>query len=99
MYPLTPKGAITRDYLYYLLISDDFTQYAIQGSTRAGMPKVNRNHLFTYKFQLAPLPEQRAIVNHLDTIFEKVKTLEANYTKIVTECDTLKQSILKQIFE
>ena len=43
MYPLAPlPNQITRDYLFYLLLSKHFTEYAIQGSARAGMPKVNR---------------------------------------------------------
>lgn len=35
IYPLTPKpGLMNRDYLYYLLLSPDFTEFAIQGSAR-----------------------------------------------------------------
>ncbi|MBL7650419.1 MAG: restriction endonuclease subunit S, partial [Candidatus Hydrogenedentes bacterium] len=53
MYPLAPiPDQITRDYLFHLLLNKDFTDYAIQGSARAGMPKVNREHLFEFKFWL-----------------------------------------------
>ena len=45
IYPLAPKlGKISRDYLYHLLLTPAFTDYAITGSARAGMPKVNREH-------------------------------------------------------
>ena len=49
MYPLTSKKGMTRDYLYYILVSRDFTDYAIMNSARAGMPKLNRQTLFAYK--------------------------------------------------
>ena len=41
IYPLTPKeGVLDREFLFYLLLSEDFSAFAIQGSSRAGMPKV-----------------------------------------------------------
>ena len=99
MYPLTPNEHITKDFLYYVLISKDFTDYAILGSSRAGMPKVNRNHLFAYCCVLPPLPEQSRIVSHLDNLSAKVRQLEANFKKVSEECDALKQAILRETFE
>jgi type I restriction enzyme S subunit len=50
VYPLSPDTAqLDRNYLFHLLLSDDFTTFAIAGSDRAGMPKVNREHLFKYR--------------------------------------------------
>lgn len=43
--------------------------------------------------------EQQSIVNTLDSIKSKVDQLQVNYDKISQECDALKQSILKQVFE
>ncbi len=69
IYPLLPiHNKIIRDYLYYLLLTPNFTEYAIKGSARAGMPKVNREHLFEYMFYLPSLAEQRAIVARLDVL-------------------------------
>ncbi len=85
--------------LYYTwcnIFRDQF--FANEGGT-VGQGNVGMDAIKGNRISLPPLPEQRSIVNHLDALFEKVKTLEANYTKIVTECDALKQSILKQIFE
>ncbi|WXT99418.1 MAG: hypothetical protein Ctma_0115 [Catillopecten margaritatus gill symbiont] len=51
IYPLVPyKNELTQSFLYHLLSSHHFTEYAIEGSQRAGMPKVNRKHLFEYSF-------------------------------------------------
>lgn len=47
IYPLASRnGCLHRDFLYYLLLTEDFTGFAIAGSARAGMPKVHREHLF-----------------------------------------------------
>ena len=99
MYPLNPKNNITKDYLYYILISDDFTKYAISKSDRAGMPKVNREALFAYECYLPPLPEQKRIVKELDTLSEKTKALQNIYEKMLLDCDELKQSLLQKAFE
>ena len=99
MYPLTSKKGMTRDYLYYILVSRDFTDYAIMNSARAGMPKLNRQTLFAYKCMIPPLSEQQSTVDTLDSLKSKVDRLKANYEKISQECDALKQAILRQVFE
>ena len=99
MYPLTSKKGMTRDYLYYILVSRDFTDYAIMNSARAGMPKLNRQALFAYKCMIPPLCEQQAIVYYLDSLKSKIARLQENYNKISRECDALKQAILRQVFE
>ena len=99
MYPLSPKENIVKDFLYYVLTTKIFTDYAILNSGRAGMPKVNRESLFAYEFSLPPLSEQTRIVAHLDKLSEKVKRLEENYTRTIADCEELKKSILKQTFE
>jgi type I restriction enzyme S subunit len=61
MYPLAPwPNEITRDYLFHLLLSKPFTDYAIQGSARAGMPKVNREHLFEFRVWLPSVEKQKS---------------------------------------
>ena len=99
MYPLSPKSSIEKDFLYYVLTSKSFTDYAISKSDRAGMPKVNRDALFSFSFPLPPLSEQQKIVAHLDALQEKVRQLEEIYTKQIANCDELKQSFLKKAFE
>jgi type I restriction enzyme S subunit len=99
MYPLRHKDGITRDYLYYVLTTKDYTEYAIKNSGRAGMPKVNRQAVFAYNFFLPSLSEQQSIVETLDSLKSKVDKLQENFDKISQECDALKQAILRQVFE
>ena len=99
MYPLTPQKSLMRDYLYYILVSRDFTDFAVLNSGRAGMPKLNRQALFTYKCKIPPLSEQQRIVERLDALSAHVRELEENQKKIISECDALKQALLRKVFE
>jgi restriction endonuclease S subunit len=95
IYPLSPiDGEITRDFLYYLLVSKRFTDYAIAGSARAGMPKVNREHLFQYKCRVPSVAEQEQIAAKLDTLSEHCGALERVYRQKLIALTELKQSIL-----
>ena len=99
IYPLAPKpGVITRDYLYYLLLAPAFTEYAIKGSARAGMPKVNREHLFAYPFVLPKVQDQKRIAENLDQIANETIRLESIYRQKLTALADLKKSLLHQAF-
>lgn len=99
IYPLVPfKGIITQSFLYHLLSSYHFTEYAIEGSQRAGMPKVNRNHLFNYSFACPPIIEQKKIVKSLNILSENTQKLEAIYIQKINDLGELKKSILQKAF-
>jgi type I restriction enzyme S subunit len=99
MYPLAPSSnQVTRNYLFHLLLSKHFTDYAIQGSARAGMPKVNREHLFEYQFCLPPLNEQTYLAQALDKIQENTQQLASIYQRKLRGIGALKQSLLHQAF-
>jgi len=99
MYPLAPlPNQITRDYLFHLLLSKSFTDYAIQGSARAGMPKVNREHLFEFRFWLPTVKKQRVLAGKLDALHEETQRLESHYQRKLAAFDELKKSLLHQAF-
>jgi type I restriction enzyme, S subunit len=99
MYPLAPiSNEITRDYLFHLLLSKPFTDYAIQGSARAGMPKVNREHLFEFRVWLPTVKKQKAIAAKLDAVHDETQHLAALYQRKLAALDELKQSLLHQAF-
>lgn len=99
MYPLTPKaGLASRDFIYYVLMSRRFTAYAVAGSNRAGMPKVNREHLFAYRFNLPPLETQRRICELLDSAIESVQQLGREMSDAALEMDQVRGSVLRRAF-
>jgi type I restriction enzyme, S subunit len=99
IYPLTcNEEIITRDYLFYLLLSPNFTHFAIQGSARAGMPKVNRKHLFSYETILPTLEVQHRITRSLDEMVQKTEKMHSVVSQKMQAIDELKQSILQEAF-
>lgn len=99
IYPLSPNPkVITRDFLFYLLVSKPFTDYAIQGSARAGMPKVNREHLFGYQIALPPVDEQERLTSILDSLRQEVSRAETIYSRRLALLDELKRSLLHEAF-
>jgi type I restriction enzyme S subunit len=99
IYPLAPKqGLIDREFLYYLLLSPTFTAYAIEGSARAGMPKVNREHLFAFQFALPPVDQQARIAANLDALSAEIRRFESIASGKLAALDELKQALLHQAF-
>lgn len=99
VYPLLPKPALLdRNFLFYLLLSRKFTEFAIAGSDRAGMPKVNRDHLFSYKAWLPDVKEQRLLASKLDKISSETNRIELIYQRKIAALAELKQAILQKAF-
>ena len=99
IYPLIPKsGGIDRDYLYHLLLTPSFTAYAIKGSARAGMPKVNRDHLFAYQSWLPPIQEQARLAARLDAVVDETQRLAEIFGAKLSALNDLKKSLLHQAF-
>ncbi len=99
IYPLAPlKDKMIQPFLYYLLYSNNFTEYAIKGSQRAGMPKVNRKHLFDFSFYCPPIEQQKKIVKKLDSLQTQTKKLETIYQQKLADLEELKKSILQKAF-
>jgi type I restriction enzyme S subunit len=99
IYPLAPlPNQITRDYLFHLLLSKGFTAYAIQGSARAGMPKVNREHLFEFRAWLPDVKKQQEIAQTLDALSVETQRLESIYQQKLGALESLKKSLLHQAF-
>ncbi len=99
MYPLAPlPNVITRDYLFHLLLSKPFTEYAIKGSARAGMPKVNREHLFDYRVWLPNVKVQTELAAKLDNLHQETQRLASIYERKLAALEALKKSLLDQAF-
>ena len=66
------------------------------GSTRQALTKTDlENHIICYP----SLDNQNKLLATLDFLKSKVDRLQENYDKISQECDALKQTILRQVFE
>ena len=89
------KSMITQKYVEYFFSGMKLDEYI----TGAAQPKLTQKALNSIIINIPPLSEQQAIVSQLDQLSEKVKRLQEIQEKIIKECDTLKQAILREVFE
>lgn len=91
----------------YDKITSRFLMYSMQfryddirkKSNGAAQKGIYLKQLAAYSLKLPSIKEQQSIVSFLDSLNEKVNTLQQNYSRICDECDALKQAILRQVFE
>ena len=89
------KDCFDYSFITYLLNFLNLRSYARQ----AAQPVISNSSLKDVLLPLPPLSEQKRIVAHLDKLSEKVKRLEEIYRRTIDDCEELKKSILKQVFE
>jgi len=99
IYPLHPRtDTLSRSYLFYLLLSQSFTDYANRVSNRAGMPKINRDQLFGYRFILPDIERQNEITQKLDEGLEATMAFIAEFNRATGEVAHIQESILLKAF-
>ena len=97
---LTPKKILDKYYLKYLMESSFFGDLISQYSDGAAIKNIASVAIL--KDIVLPLPslsEQQRIVERLDALSAHVRELEENQKKIISECDALKQALLRKVFE
>jgi type I restriction enzyme S subunit len=65
----------------------------------AAMPAISFGLIRDINIPIPPLSEQQRIVERLDALSTHVRELEENQKKIISECDALKQALLRKVFE
>ena len=99
MYPLTPNtGEITPDFLFLLLLSPEFTQYANDESKRTRMPKLNRNQLMAWKHRIPPVDKQRSIIDQLDRQKRFADDIEKICKATLSEVEALPNHLISRAF-
>ena len=86
-------------FLSYALSTPNAIKQKGYGKTKLKVVHTNIPSLKTIKIPIPSIQEQIKIAEFLDSLNEKVNTLQQNYSRICSECDALKQSILRQVFE
>jgi type I restriction enzyme S subunit len=95
MYAVTVNPQKMRsDYLVHLLRSPSFLSYTARLSNRANIPKLNREQLARFQFNLPSLDEQQRIAALLD----QADGLRAMRRRVVSCLDSLANSIFSEMF-
>lgn len=90
-----PGDNMLPEYLYYFFLNTDLRELY----DGASIPQINNCNIAPLTIFYPPLSTQQRIVARLDTLRTLVNSLEQKYAKIATECDALKQAILRETFE
>lgn len=87
------------EFLLNMLISTHVYEQAKAKNSGCGVGHVNVKDIKVFKIYIPPLSEQQRIVERLDALSTHVRDLEENQKKIISECDALKQALLRKVFE
>lgn len=87
------------EFLLNMLISTHVYEQAKAKNSGCGVGHVNVKDIKVFKIYIPPLSEQQRIVERLDALSALVRELEVNQKKIISECDALKQALLRKVFE
>lgn len=100
MYPLVfDRDQVDTDFAKYCLLADDFTNFAVEASARARMPKLNREQLLAYEFPLPPLVEQQRIARELTAAMKSVDRARRVAQEQLAMINALPDAYLRQAFE
>ncbi len=95
IYPIRVKAdCISKEYLFYYLLSERFTQNILKFQNRTGMPKINRKELMSMYIAYPSQTEQFEIVRILRNIDNSI--IETN-SKIASS-KALQKSLINEIF-
>ncbi|HHR5848893.1 TPA: restriction endonuclease subunit S [Providencia alcalifaciens] len=95
IYPIRPAtDELLKGFLFYLLLSKEFLDYAKKHSDRGKIPKVNREALMAYIASLPAPDEQRQIAEFLCSIDD----LLASQTRKVEALKAHKNGLMQKLF-
>lgn len=93
------EDLLDADYLNYFLNSDLALRYGKTVTiSSVNQANINGSKLKTYPIPVPPLEEQRAIVKRLDVIATETRHLAALYERKLTALESLRMSMLDQVF-
>ncbi len=86
-------------FLYYWILSDYAKLQAEDTATGAAQRTVSLSSLRKFDISIPSLAVQQRIVERLDSLSENVRKYEEIQRQIISECDALKQALLRKVFE
>jgi len=98
-YPLTAKVQFLHPFwLKWVLLSNEFSNYAIEESLRSRMPKLNREQLLHWKMPLPDLANQGRVAQMLESRIEQIDTLRRQAERQRAAIEALPAALLREVF-
>lgn len=100
VYPLEPKDpqVLAREFLQWVLVSQQFTDYAVQLSGRARIPKINQDQLFAYRIRYPSIDQQHQIAHYILSIRQEIEAMQDIQSEDTMLLEQVEQAILEQAF-
>lgn len=95
IYPIRPGPKLLREFLWAYLLTDHFTDRAVDLSARANMPKLNRVQLDSIESPVPPLPLQKEFAARVSDI----RAMQAEQAASRRRLENLFQSMLHRAFK
>ena len=89
-----PDKRINNRYLFYLMLSDSFTDDINSSTYGAKMPRVSSEYILTLGCAVPLITEQEAIANYLDAVTSKIDDAIAQQQKMIDLLNERKQIII-----
>jgi len=97
---LVPTKEVISSFLVYQFYTQFFRNQIVSISHQSvNQASFNTTNLKGLNLVIPPLSEQQRIVTRLDNLSANIKALEENLEKTISECDALKQALLREVFE
>ena len=94
-----PHLSITNNQYMNASLNSDILKHIAQSIVHGvGRPRLNQQQVKSLPIPLPPLPEQRAIVNRIETLFHRTSEVEERIVAATSHADCLTQSILAKAF-
>lgn len=93
------KNKISPRFMYYVTHSKKYYDWVFVNQEAAAQPNISAKKYNLLPVNYPPLSEQQHIVVRLDALSARVRELEEIQKNVITECDNMKQAILRQVFE
>jgi type I restriction enzyme, S subunit len=91
-------SSVDTRYIEYAFKSDSIIKQVMNKSMGATVGTLTISRAKIIQIPLPPLPEQKQIVNKLDSISAETKKLEAIYTQKIADLEEMKKSVLQKAF-
>ena len=99
IFPIKVNKAITREFLYFWLITSSTVKKIDATWTGARMPRANMNKVLEFEFSYPDLETQKEIVNELKLLASESAKLEEIYNNKASGLEELRSGVLKRAFE
>lgn len=94
MYPLKGAGALSNEYLFWYLLSEPFSDFAVQESMRVAMPKLNRETLADAAIPLPSPEEQLEIVEYIKRSTKAVDSVAEHVSEHIDRLREYRSSLI-----